>query len=171
MNNETAAREMVAKGDLVAMIVIPQGFSEGINEGKTMPITVFIDNINTDLTDDIQRAVPSAIMSFGDALKFEGVNASVVETDTYAHDTSFINYMIASALVLDALIIAGTLSALSVAEEFESKSAKLLAHFARSPTCSTDGTGRGNCFSFSRGFGDYSHRSPRRLRYFARSPS
>ena len=28
MNNETAAREMVAKGDLVAMIVIPQGFSE-----------------------------------------------------------------------------------------------------------------------------------------------
>jgi ABC-type transport system involved in multi-copper enzyme maturation permease subunit len=35
--------------------------------------------------------------------------------------------MIASALVLDALIIAGTLSALSVAEEFESKTARLLA--------------------------------------------
>ena len=127
MNNETTAREMVAKGELVAMIVIPQGFSEGINAGRTIPITVFIDNVNTDLTDDIQRAVPSAIMSFGDALRFEGINVSVTETDTYTHDTSFINYMIASALVLDALIIAGTLSALSVAEEFESKTAKLLA--------------------------------------------
>ena len=127
MNNETAARELVAKGDLVAMIVIPQGFSENISEGKTVPVTVFIDNINSDLTADIQRAVPSAVMSFGDELKFEGVNVSVVETDSYGHDTSFINYMIASALVLDALIISGTLSAFSVAEEFESRTARLLA--------------------------------------------
>jgi ABC-2 type transport system permease protein len=126
MDNETTARELVSKGDLVAMIIIPQGFSEGISEGRTIPITVFINNINSDLTDDIQRAVPSAIGSFGNALKFEGVNASVVETDLYAHDTSFINYMIASALVLNVLIISGTLSALSVAEEFESKTAKIL---------------------------------------------
>ena len=127
MNNETAARELVAKGSLVAMIVIPQGFSENISEGKTVTVTVFIDNINTDLTDDIQRAVPSAVMSFGDQSKLEGVNVSVVETDSYTHDTSFINYMVASALVLDALIISGTLSAFTVAEEFESKTAKLLA--------------------------------------------
>ncbi len=127
MNNETAAKELVEQGVIVAMIVIPQGFSQSISEGKTVPVTVFIDNINTDMTDDIQRAMPAAVMSFGDALKFEGVNVSVAETDLYSHDTSFIDYMIASALVLDALIIAGTLSALSVAEEFESKTARLLA--------------------------------------------
>jgi ABC-2 type transport system permease protein len=127
MNNETAAKQLVEQGVIVAMIVIPQGFSQSISEGKTVPVTVFIDNINTDMTDDIQRAMPAAVMSFGDALKFEGVNVSVAETDSYTHDTSFIDYMIASALVLDALIIAGTLSALSVAEEFESKTARLLA--------------------------------------------
>ena len=127
MNNETAAKQLVEQGVIVAMIVIPQGFSQSISEGKTVPVTVFIDNINTDMTDDIQRAMPAAVMSFGDALKFEGVNVSVAETDLYSHDTSFIDYMIASALVLDALIIAGTLSALSVAEEFESKTARLLA--------------------------------------------
>ncbi len=127
MNNETAAKELVEQGVIVAMIVIPQGFSQSISEEKTVPVTVFIDNINTDMTDDIQRAMPAAVMSFGDALKFEGVNVSVAETDLYSHDTSFIDYMIASALVLDALIIAGTLSALSVAEEFESKTARLLA--------------------------------------------
>jgi ABC-2 type transport system permease protein len=127
MNNETVARELVARGDLVAMIVIPQGFSEGISEGRTVPVTVFIDNINSDLTADIQRAMPSAILSFSEELKFEGANVSVVETDSYTHDTSFINYMIASALVLDAFIISSTLSALSIAEEFQSKTARLLA--------------------------------------------
>jgi ABC-type Na+ efflux pump permease subunit len=126
MNNETAARNLVARGEYVALIVIPQGFSQSIQAGGTSPITVYIDNINTDMTSDIERAVPSAIMSFGDQLRFEGLNASVTETDLYPHDTSFIDYMIASALVLDTLIIAGTLSALSVAEEFESKTARLL---------------------------------------------
>jgi ABC-2 type transport system permease protein len=126
MSNETTAREQVAQGNYVAMIVIPQGFSQGILEGKTIPISVFIDNINTDMTSDIERAVPSAVLSFGEGLNFEGLNASVAEADTYSHDTSFINYMIVSALVLDAFIIAGILSALSVAEEFESKTARLL---------------------------------------------
>lgn len=126
MGNETAAKHLVATGQLVSAIVIPQGFSQGIANGNTVPVNVFIDNINSDLTSDIQRAMPSAIMSFGDELKFNGVNVTVAETNTYAHDTNFVDYMIASALVLDTLLIAGTLSALSVAEEFESKTARLL---------------------------------------------
>jgi len=127
MSNETTAKQQVAQGDFVAMIVIPAGFSQSVLDEKTVPVDVFVDNINTDMTSDIERAMPSAILSFGDQLKFEGINATVAEADTYPHDTSFIDYMIVSALVLDALIIAGTLSALSVAEEFETKTAKLLA--------------------------------------------
>ena len=127
MSNATEAKELVAQGRYVAVIIIPQGFSQGVNQGETVPITVFIDNINTDMTSDIERAAPSAIMSFGDELKFEGLNVSVDETDLYPTDTSFIHYMIASALVLDTLIIAGILGALSVAGEFETKTAKLLA--------------------------------------------
>ena len=127
MDNATMAKQLVAKGDYVALIVIPAGFSQGIAAGNTVPVSVFIDNINTDMTSDIERAVPSAILSFGEASGFGGISATVAETDLYPHDTSFIDYMVASALVLDTLIIAGTLSALSVAEEFESKTAKMLA--------------------------------------------
>jgi ABC-2 type transport system permease protein len=126
-NNVTSAQQLVAQGSYVAEIVIPQGFSQGVLDGKTVPITVFVDNINTDMTADIQRALPAAVMSFGDQLKFQGVNATVAESDVYPQDTSFINYMVASALVLDALIISGTLSALLVADEFESKTARFLA--------------------------------------------
>jgi len=127
MDNETAARQLIEQGRFVAMIVIPQGFSQGVLEGKTMSITVYVDNINTDMTSDIERAVPSAVLTFGEQSQFEGLNATVVETDVYPHDTSFIDYMIASALVLNTLIIGGILSAFSVAEEFESKTAKMLA--------------------------------------------
>jgi len=127
MDNETKARQLVERGQYVALIVIPQGFSQTLQEGGTSPITVYIDNINTDMTSDIERAVPSAILSFGDQLRFESLNVTVAETDVYSHDTSFIDYMIASALVLDTLIVAGTLSGFSVAEEFESKTARILA--------------------------------------------
>lgn len=126
MSNETAAKQLVSQGQYVAMIVIPQGFSRNISEGLTVPLTVFIDNINTDMTSDIERAVPAAVMSFGTQLNFVGLNATQSETDVYPQDTSFIRYMIASSLVLNTLIIAGTLSALSVAEEFESKTARLI---------------------------------------------
>ena len=91
-----------------------------------------------------------------------------LETDSYAHDTSFINYMIASALVLDALIIAGTLSAFSVAEEFESKTAKLLAISPVPPLIPLDGTGHGNCSGFSGGNGNYRPRGLCGLWHFAR---
>jgi len=109
-----------------AVALITASVLEGIRDGKTMPITVFIDNINSDMTSDIQRAMPAGIMGFGNELKFEGLNVSVAETDLYPHEASFVDYMIASALVLDSFLIAGTLSAFSVAVEFESKSAKLL---------------------------------------------
>jgi len=126
-DNAPSAKQLVAQGTYVAEIIIPQGFSQGILDGQTVPITVFVDNINTDMTSDIQRALPAGIMSFGDQLKLQGVNATVAETDIYPQDVAFINYMIASALVLDALIISGTLSALLVADEFESKTARFLA--------------------------------------------
>jgi ABC-2 type transport system permease protein len=124
--NETEAYRLVSQGQYVALIVIPAGFTQGIQQNQTEPITVYVDNINTDMTSDIQRSVPAAVMSFGDQLNFVGVNVAPSETDVYPQDTSFINYMIASALVLDALIVAGTLGALTVADEFESKTAKFL---------------------------------------------
>jgi ABC-2 type transport system permease protein len=127
ISNETAGENLVAEGEYVCMIVIPANFTQNIQEGETANVTVYVDNINTDMTSDIQRSLPAAAQTFGEQLRFEGVNASVSETDIYPYDTSFVDYMIASALVLDSLIIAGTLGALAVADEFESKTAKLLA--------------------------------------------
>jgi ABC-2 type transport system permease protein len=124
--SNTEAQKLLNQGRLVAIITIPQGFSQAISYGQTKAITVDVDNIDADMTDDIQRAIPSAIVAFGTQQHFPGIRVHVNETDVQTHDTGFIPYLIVSALALDAFVIAGILSAIAVAREFETGTFKLL---------------------------------------------
>ncbi len=124
--DEKTAMEAVKKGKLVAVIIIPEGFSEAIDNGETIPLKVIVDNIDTDMTADIQRALPAAITDFGEEFKLKGIRVQTLETDVIDHDTGFIPYLVVSALALSALIIAGILGAVTVAREYESGAVKLL---------------------------------------------
>jgi len=121
------ALDQLSRGELVAMVRIPQGFSDAVQRGDTVPIDVTIDNVDADLTDDVQRALPSAIGSFAQKMQFTGIRLHPAERDTLNHDTDFIPYLVVSALALDALIVAGVLAAISVAREFESGTAPVLS--------------------------------------------
>ncbi len=125
MDLESAMRA-VRNGELVAVIIIPKGFNDAVSGGRTMPVEVIIDNIDTDLTGDIQRAMPSAIVSFARQESFTGIHIHVEEHDLVDHDTGFIPYLIVSALALCAFVTAGILSAAAVAGEFETDTIKLL---------------------------------------------
>jgi len=123
----TQAQKLLGQGKLVAIITIPQGFSQSISYEETMPITVDVDNVDADMTDDIQRAIPSAIVSFGNQMKLPGIRIHIKENDLLKQDTGFIPYLIVSALALDAFVVAGILSAIAVAREFESGTFKQLS--------------------------------------------
>ena len=125
--DEATARKKVKEGDLVAVIIIPKGFSEAIDEGDTTPLKVIVDNIDTDMTADIQRAIPSAITSFGNDFQLPGIHVQTVETDIIGHDTGFIPYLLVSAMALAAFIVSAILGAVTVAREFESKTVELIA--------------------------------------------
>lgn len=125
MDSETA-KKAVTQGKLVSVITIPEGFSEALDAGETTPLEVVVDNIDTDMTADIQRAMPSAIAAFGNQYKIPGIRVHTNEIDLIDHDTGFIPYLVVSALALSAFIISGILGAITVAREFESKTAKLL---------------------------------------------
>ncbi len=124
--DEKTAMERVKLGKIVAMITIPEGFSEAIDNGETVPLKVVVDNIDTDMTADIQRALPAAITAFGREFQLPGISVRTAEFDLIDHDTGFIPYLVVSALALSALIISGILGAVTVAREFESKTAELL---------------------------------------------
>ena len=124
--DEQTAMKAVKQGKIVAMITIPKGFSEAIDNGETVPLKVVVDNLDTDMTADIQRALPSAITAFGREFQLPGIHVRTEEIDLIDHDTGFIPYLLVSALALSSLIVSGILGAVTVAREFESKTAELL---------------------------------------------
>ncbi len=126
MSADAAARAL-RNGDLVAVITIPAGFSTAVLHGDTVALPVDIDNVDADLTDDVQRALPSAILAFGHELGLPGIRVQPAERDVIDHDTGFIPYLVVSALALDALVVAGVLAAICVAREFETGTGRALA--------------------------------------------
>jgi ABC-2 type transport system permease protein len=124
--SEKDAEAALLSGRLVGIITIPSGFSADIERGATVPIDVRVDNVNVDLTHDVQRALPAAIVAFGRQHRFPGVRVRMVEHDVLPHDTGYIPYLVVSALALTALVIAGILGAMTTAREWEGRTVKLL---------------------------------------------
>jgi ABC-2 type transport system permease protein len=115
------AQQKLARGDIVAIIDIPRGFGADIAAGSTVAINITIDNIDVDSTDDIDRAVPSAVAHFGIEHGFPGIRVRPLERDLINHDTGYIPYLIVSALALDALVVAGVVTATAIAREWDAR--------------------------------------------------
>lgn len=113
-------------GRLVGILTIPANFSVDVDNGVTVPLDIRVDNVNVDLTNDVQRALPAAIVAFGRGGGFPGIRTRMVEHDVMPKDTGYIPYLVVSALALDALVIAGILGAMATAREFENGTVKLL---------------------------------------------
>lgn len=114
------ATKALSRGDLVAAITIPSDFSQAVAAGQTAVVPVEVDNVDADLTDDIERALPSAIEAFGIEQHLPGIRVVASERDLIGHDTGFIPYLVVSALALDALVVAGVLGGVSLTREWES---------------------------------------------------
>lgn len=120
-------------GRLVGILTIPEGFSTAVSKGETVPIDIRIDNVNIDLTHDVQRALPAAIVAFGRGQRLPGTSVEMVEHDVMARDPGYIPYLVVSALALDAMVIAGILGAMATAREWERRTLKLLRLSPASP--------------------------------------
>jgi ABC-type Na+ efflux pump permease subunit len=118
MNAERAG-EALRTGSLIAVLTLPQGFGAAVDRGETVAISLQIDNLNTDLMGDVQRAVPAAVLAFGADLGLPGLRAHLLEKDLQPRDVEFLQYVSVSALGLDALIIGAVLGALALAREWE----------------------------------------------------
>src|SRR5438552_1664538 len=96
-----AAEAALGSGRLVGIITIPAGFSDAVARGTTVAVDVRIDNVNVDLTNDVQRALPAAIVGFARQHRFPGTSVEMVEHDVWPHDTGYIPYLAVSALALE----------------------------------------------------------------------
>jgi ABC-type transport system involved in multi-copper enzyme maturation permease subunit len=106
---------------VAAVLTIPPGFSHSIAEHRMIRIPFRVDNVNADLTDDVERGIPSVAVNFARENSLPGIRVTPAEADLVRHEADFVPYLVVSALALDVFVVAGILAATSVAREFEAR--------------------------------------------------
>ena len=104
---DDAARRFAA-GQVVAVVTIPPNFDASLAQKQPVAVDVSINNLNTDFTNDIRRAIPLSITSFYASQFPDRVDVTVREVDSYPYDTDYLPYLSVSILVI-ALMIGGLL--------------------------------------------------------------
>ena len=120
------AEHLITAGQIVAVVTIHANFDAKIQQNQPVQVGVKINNLNTDFTNDIRRAIPLSITTFYAKTFPNLVNVSVQEHDLYVHDTDYIPYLGVSILVI-ALMLGGLLqSGTAAAKEWENQTIKEL---------------------------------------------
>lgn len=127
------AQNLISTGKIVAVVTIPADFDTRIRQNQPVQVGVQINNLNSDFTNDIRRAMPLSITSFYAKAFPNLVDITPREFDLQTQDTDYIPYLSVSILVV-ALVFAGALqSGTASAREYENETIKeLLLSPARS---------------------------------------
>ena len=123
---------------VAAVVTIPNNFDEDYNAKKSDPITIHINNLNLDFTNDLRRSLPAAITEFyadktGSNGNTSPIQIHVKETDIRTQDIDLMRFELVPNLVL-LLTTAGIVNArLATAREWEDYTIKelLLAPISR----------------------------------------
>ena len=126
-----SAEQALSQGDVAAILWIPPGFSQHMAHHTMIRIHFVVDNVNADLTNEVELGIAPAARAFGVANRFPGIRVVTTERDLVRPEVGFIPYLVVSALALAAFVVAGTLAASAVAREFETRT---LAYLKLSPT-------------------------------------
>jgi ABC-2 type transport system permease protein len=113
--------------DVVAILTIPANFTQAVDAHTPAHIEVQINNLNTDFTNDIRRAVPDAITQFyqqqGSA---SPLRVTLSEQNLRRQDIQLFQYS-AMPLIVLLLVVSGLVSSsLAVAGEWETRTIKEL---------------------------------------------
>jgi ABC-type transport system involved in multi-copper enzyme maturation permease subunit len=120
------ARRLIETGRIVAVVTIPADFDARVSENQPVQVDVRINNLNTDFTNDIRRAVPLSITTFYAKALPNLVVVTPREVDLQPRDTDYVPYLAVSILVVG-LTLGGILqSGTAAAREYENMTIKEL---------------------------------------------
>lgn len=113
--------------DVVAILTIPATFTRDVDAHAPVHIEVQINNLNTDFTNDIRRAVPDAITQFyQQQAGTSPIQVTTQEHDLRREDIQIFQYSAMPLLVL-LLVVSGLVSSsLAAAGEWETRTIKEL---------------------------------------------
>jgi ABC-type transport system involved in multi-copper enzyme maturation permease subunit len=120
------ASNLMQGGHIVALVTIPLDFDQRVQQRQPVKINVQINNLNTDFTNDIRRALPLSITSFYARAFPDVVRIVPKESDAYAQDTDYIPYLTVSIMIIGMLFGGVVNAGTSMSREWEMATMKEL---------------------------------------------
>ncbi len=118
------AENLYQNTDLIAYILIPEGFGNNITSGQNATAIMFINNVNDDVVKNYVHRFEAAVLLFNQGAVFpdfdqSDARVSIEESFSLTNTPSNIQYMAAVAIVLSFMACALTSQAMLTATEFE----------------------------------------------------
>jgi ABC-2 type transport system permease protein len=120
------AEALIQQGKIVAVVTIPADFDARIRHNQSVAVGVKINNLNTDFTNDIRRALPLAITSFYARAEPSVVTITPQERDAYPQDLGYIPYLAVPILVIGLMVGGMVQAGMAAAVEWERETMKEL---------------------------------------------
>lgn len=121
------AREMYASGQVGAVLTIPAGFEDDLDEGQRPRVELALFNINSDGTKNQHLRLESALNTFNtDTDSSSAARLRISEETALDHDIPISIYL-GSALIMFAALYSGIVNTgVAIAREWEDRTAKAL---------------------------------------------
>lgn len=118
------AENLYQSTDLIAYILIPEGFGNNITSGQNATAVMFINNVNDDVVKNYVHRFEAAVLLFNQGAVFpdfdqSDARVSIEESFSLTDTPSNIQYMAAVAILLSFMACALTSQAMLTATEFE----------------------------------------------------
>ena len=118
------AENLYQNTDLIAYILIPEGFGNNITSGQNATAIMFINNVNDDVVKNYVHRFEAAVLLFNQGAVFpdfdqSDARVSIEESFSLTDTPSNIQYMAAVAILLSFMACALTSQAMLTATEFE----------------------------------------------------
>ena len=120
------AEALIEQGKIVAVVMIPADFDARIRHNQSVVVGVKINNLNTDFTNDIRRALPLSITSFYARAEPSVVTITPQERDAYPQDLGYIPYLAVPILVIGLMVGGMVQAGTAAAVEWERETMKEL---------------------------------------------
>lgn len=118
------ADDLYRTGELIAYIVIPEGFGDNITSGQNTTAVMFINNVNDDVVKNYVHRFEAAVLLFNQGAVYPGFDQSdariaMEESFSLTATPSNLKYMAAVAIILSLIACSLASQAMLTATEFE----------------------------------------------------
>jgi ABC-2 type transport system permease protein len=120
------AAALMQEGRIVAIVTIPADFDARIRHNQRVSVGVQINNLNTDFTNDIRRALPLTITTFYAKAEPSVVTITPHERDAYPQDLGYIPFLAVPILVIGLMVGGMVQAGTAAAVEWEKGTMKEL---------------------------------------------